>query len=121
MAPRTKGWNHEEHEGHEEALYGLLPWLSLRALRVLRGGSNRLLCASTVLTVVALAACGGGGGDPPASALGTLAYVEAECRETKELGFIERQALRIRQGDRNTTMPACVPGGYLRISAKSVS
>jgi hypothetical protein len=33
------------------------------------------------------------------SALGTLAYVETECRDTKE-GFVERQALRIRQGDR---------------------
>jgi hypothetical protein len=31
--------------------------------------------------------------------LGTLAYVETECRDTKE-GFVERQALRIRQGER---------------------
>ena len=51
--------------------------------------------------LLALAACGGdgSGGDTMRSALGTLAYVETECRDTKE-GFVERQALRIRQGDR---------------------
>jgi len=52
--------------------------------------------------MLTLAACGGGGdgGDPPsASEIGTLAYVETECRGTRE-GFFERQALRIRRGDR---------------------
>ena len=46
-------------------------------------------------------ACGGGGdgGGTPPGELGTLAYVETECRDTKE-GFVEHQALRIRQGDR---------------------
>ena len=61
------------------------------------------LCGTWALggLLLALAACGGdGGGDntPPPGALGTLAYVETECRDTKE-GFVERQALRIRQGD----------------------
>ncbi len=106
------GWNHEEHEGHEDALCGFLPSISLRALRVLRGGGNHLLRASTVFTVVTLAACGGGGdgGDPPPSALGTLAYVETECRDTKDPGFVERQALRIRQGEREPVTVFETPG-----------
>ena len=49
--------------------------------------------------VFALAACGGDGGGITPSPIGTLAYVETECRDTKE-GFVEHQALRIRQGDR---------------------
>jgi hypothetical protein len=61
------------------------------------------LCGTRVLggLLLTLAACGvdgGGDGTPPPGALGTLAYVETECRDTKE-GFVERQALRIRQGD----------------------
>ena len=51
--------------------------------------------------LLALAACGGdgdGNDTSPRGALGTLAYVETECRDTRE-GFVERQALRIRQGD----------------------
>jgi hypothetical protein len=50
--------------------------------------------------VLALAACGGGGesGDTPPGRIGTLAYVETECRGTKQL-FTEHQALRIRQGE----------------------
>jgi len=54
-----------------------------------------------LLLLLPLAACGGGGdgGDPAsASDIGTLAYVETECRGTRE-GFFERQALRIRQGE----------------------
>jgi hypothetical protein len=49
--------------------------------------------------VLALAACGGGGdsGDTPPG-IGSLAYVETQCRGTKQ-GFTEHQALRIRQGD----------------------
>jgi hypothetical protein len=58
-------------------------------------GSLSPVCATLALVLV-LAACGGG--DTPPSELGTLAYVETECR-TKE-GFFERQALRIRQGER---------------------
>ena len=71
--------------------------------------------------MLSLAACGGGGdgGDPAsASDIGTLAYVETECRGTAE-GFVERQALRIRQGDREPvtvfeTPAVSLPGqGYL--------
>jgi hypothetical protein len=53
-----------------------------------------------LILMLTLAACGGGddGSNAPPSELGTLAYVETECRDTKE-GFFERQALRIRQGD----------------------
>jgi len=77
--------------------------------------------ASLLLLMLTLAACGGGGdgGDPAsASELGTLAYVETECRGTTE-GFFERQALRIRQGDREpvtvfATPEVSLPGrGYL--------
>jgi len=66
-----------------------------------------------------LAACGGGdGGDTPPGEIGTLAYVETECRGTSE-GFVERQALRIRRGDREPvtvfeTPEVSLPGaGYL--------
>src|SRR5574341_1207837 len=56
--------------------------------------------ARPLMLVFVLAACGGGGdnGGPPPT-LGTLAYVETECHDTKD-GFVERQALRIRQGER---------------------
>jgi hypothetical protein len=54
-----------------------------------------------LILMLTFTACGGGGdgGDTPPSALGTPAYVETECRSTAE-GFVERHALRIRQGDR---------------------
>jgi hypothetical protein len=63
------------------------------------------------LLLLALAACGGGGdaGDTPPNALGTLAYVETECRDTKA-GFVERQALRIRQGEREPVTVFETPG-----------
>ena len=52
------------------------------------------------LLFLILTACGGGGDDtPPPTELGTLAYVETECRDTHGV-FVERQALRVRQGDR---------------------
>jgi len=75
--------------------------------------------------MLTLAACGGAGdGDDPASAsdIGTLAYVETECRGTSE-GFVERQALRIRQGDRAPVTVFETPGvslpgaGYLCASS----
>ena len=48
-----------------------------------------------------LTACGGdGGAGTPSPVSGTLAYVETECRGTLTEGFVEHQALRIRQGDR---------------------
>ncbi len=52
------------------------------------------------LLAFALAACGGGGdsGNAPSNGIGTLAYVETECRGTKQ-GFTEHQTLRIRQGE----------------------
>jgi hypothetical protein len=58
-----------------------------------------------LILMLTLTACGGGGdgGNALPSALGTLAYVETECRDTgKE--FVEHQALRIRQGDREVTV-----------------
>ena len=75
--------------------------------------------------LLALAACGGNGGNgdtPPPGALGTLAYVETECRDTRE-GFVERQALRIRQGEREpvtvfetpTVGPVAGIGGLCRL------
>ena len=39
----------------------------------------------------------------------TLAYVETECRDTTE-GFVERQALRIRQGEREPVTVVETPG-----------
>jgi hypothetical protein len=77
-----------------------------------------------VTALLALTACGGGGGGEstpptgPAEVGGTLAYVETQCRGTKE-GFVEHQALRIRQGDREPVTvfeppEVSVPGkGYL--------
>src|SRR5512144_1655706 len=64
-----------------------------------------------LVLVLTLAACGGGGdgGDAPPSTLGTLAYVETECRDTNE-GFVERQALRIRQGERAPVTVFETPG-----------
>jgi dipeptidyl aminopeptidase/acylaminoacyl peptidase len=64
-----------------------------------------------LILMLTLAACGGGGddGDPPPPELGTLAYVETECRDTKE-GFVERQALRIRQGEREPVTVFETPG-----------
>jgi hypothetical protein len=64
-----------------------------------------------LVLVLTLAACGGGGdgGDPPPGEIGTLAYVETECRDTKE-GFVERQALRIRQGEREAVTVFETPG-----------
>jgi hypothetical protein len=59
--------------------------------------------------MLTFAACGGGGGGDPPPSLGTLAYVETECRDTKE-GFVERQALRIRQGDRQPVTVFETPG-----------
>jgi hypothetical protein len=59
--------------------------------------------AGPFLLMLALAACGDGGA-------GTLAYVETECRDTKELGFVERQALRIRQGEREPVTVFETPG-----------
>jgi len=61
--------------------------------------------------ILTLTACGGGGdgGDTPASELGTLAYVETECRSTSE-GYFSRQALRIRQGDREPVTVFETPG-----------
>jgi hypothetical protein len=56
-----------------------------------------------------LAACGGGGAGGPPPGLGTLAYVETQCRDTRE-GFVERQALRIRQGDREPITVFETPG-----------
>jgi hypothetical protein len=60
--------------------------------------------------LLTLTACGGGdnGGDTPPS-LGTLAYVETECHDTKE-GFVEHQALRIRQGEREPVTVFETPG-----------
>jgi hypothetical protein len=57
--------------------------------------------AGPFLLMLALAACGDGGA-------GTLAYVETECRDTKELGFVERQALRI-DGDRLKRLARSAP------------
>jgi hypothetical protein len=64
-----------------------------------------------LLFMLILAACGGGGDalDPQGSALGTLAYVETECRDTTE-GFVERQALRIGQGERQPVTVFETPG-----------
>jgi hypothetical protein len=61
--------------------------------------------------MLTLAACGDGGdGDDTLSPeLGTVAYVETECRDTKE-GFFERQALRIRHGDREPMTVFETPG-----------
>ena len=84
--------HHEEHEAHEDSLSGFPPFILLRALRVLRG-------ASTIFTLVSLAACGSGGDSGNGITLGTLAYVETECHDTKQ-GFVEHQRLRIRQGER---------------------
>ncbi len=73
--------------------------IRLRGTRVLGG------------LLLTLTACGGDGGDdtPSPGALGTLAYVETECHDTKE-GFVERQALRIRQGDRAPVTVFETPG-----------
>jgi len=68
--------------------------------------------------MLVLAACGGGSGGAPPPELGTLAYVETECRGTSE-GFVEHQALRVRQGEREPVTvfeppEVSVPGrGYL--------
>jgi len=69
------------------------------------------LCGTWALggLLVALAACGGDGGNGDTPPLGTLAYVETECRDTRE-GFVERQALRIRQGDREPVTVFETPG-----------
>src|SRR5574341_1068856 len=66
--------------------------------------------ARPLMLVFVLAACGGGGdnGGPPPT-LGTLAYVETECHDTKA-GFFERQALRIRQGERAPVTVFETPG-----------
>jgi hypothetical protein len=45
---------HLSHEGHEEALSGFVPWIILRALRVLRGERNHLLYASNVFAPLIL-------------------------------------------------------------------
>jgi hypothetical protein len=71
-----------------------------------------------LVLMLIIAACGGGGGDTPPGELGTLAYVETECRGTAK-AFVEQQRLRIRQGDREPvtvfeTPEVSVPGkGYL--------
>ncbi len=66
-----------------------------------------------------LAACGGGGesGSTPSSSIGTLAYVETECRGTTE-GPFEQQALHVRQGEREPvtvfeTPEVSVPGASI--------
>jgi len=68
------------------------------------------LCAASpfFLFLITLAACGGGGGAPPPE-LGTLAYVETECRATSE-GYFSRQALRVRQGEREPVTVFETPG-----------
>jgi hypothetical protein len=60
--------------------------------------------------LLTLSGCGGdgGSGDTPPT-LGTLAYVETECRDTWN-GFVEHQALRIRQGDREPVTVFETPG-----------
>jgi len=70
---------------------------------------------ASLLLLLTLAACGGGGDGTPPPELGTLAYVETECRGTAE-GFVEHQALRIRQGEREPvtvfeTPEVLLPGG----------
>jgi hypothetical protein len=96
--------DHEEHEDHEETLYGFLPSISLRALLVLCGGRNHLLRASTVLTLIALAACGGNnGGSAEVTVRSTLTYVVTECREDAHASS-GHQKLVIRQGEREVTV-----------------
>jgi WD40 repeat protein len=68
--------------------------------------------------MLVLMACGGGGTGAPPPGLGTLAYVETQCRGTAKV-LIEHQRLRIRQGDREPvtvfeTPEVSVPGkGYV--------
>jgi hypothetical protein len=71
---------------------------------------RHLFSRSTVLVLVVLAACGSDGTDGrETTQLGTLAYVETECHDTAE-GFIERQVLRIRQGEREPVTVFETPG-----------
>ena len=66
--------------------------------------------ASAVAVLLALTACGGGSsGNTPPTAIGTLAYVLTECRDTPE-GFFEHQQLRIRQGDHEPITVMQPPG-----------
>jgi hypothetical protein len=65
-------------------------WSERRAI-----GTSGMLFLMLILT-----ACGGGGADGFSPVSGTLAYVETKCHGTATEGFVERQALRIRQGDR---------------------
>jgi hypothetical protein len=100
----TLGNSHKEAKKGENATMNTPSPLvsSLASVRLLLWSERSAISTPGLLfLVLILTACGGSGGADTSSPVGgTLAYVETECRGSVTEGFVEHQALRIRQGDR---------------------